>query len=145
MVVSVVGETPAVPESLRGFRVWEEAWSSRSRPGGGAHTHRPSRPGRRAPGSNLNHIKQKRRRGTTTPQIPLQTRERGGWNQRPDKTLACTGSTAMKPAASLHMIPASRGQALQPGTKQHWRNSGFLYPAFCNGARAVAITDCSRC
>ena len=67
MVASVVGETPAVPESLRGFRVWEEAWSSRSRPGGGAHTHRPSRPGRRAPGSNLDRIKQRGRRGTTTP------------------------------------------------------------------------------
>lgn len=70
MVVSVVGETPAVPESLRGFRVWEEAWSSRSRPGGEAHTHRPSRPGRRAPGSSIELIKQRGRRGTTTPQFP---------------------------------------------------------------------------
>lgn len=70
MVVSVVCGTPAAPESLRGFRVWEEAWSSRSRPGGGAHTHRPSRPGRLAPGSSIDCIKQGRRRGTTTPIFP---------------------------------------------------------------------------
>lgn len=82
MVVSVVCETPAAPESLRGFWVWEEAWSSRSRPGGGAHTHRPARPGRLAPGSNINRIKQRRRRGTTTPVFPCKSGEGSGISNR---------------------------------------------------------------
>ena len=119
MVVSVVCETPAAPESLRGFWVWEEAWSSRSRPGGGAHTHRLSRPGRLAPGSNINRIKQRRRRGTTTPPIFSCKQEKGVESATGQNSGSCTGSTAMKPAASSHMIPVSRGRALQPGKHEH--------------------------